>query len=92
MSQRTSANSPTAMADKPVSGNHQAGHELRPSSWHRWGDDDERGAVNLLTPELDLEELAEHLAASERYSFLFVAAPLKITGGVGSPLSPLAIR
>ena len=36
---------------------------------------------------LDLDELARDRV----YEFLFVAAPLMITGGVGSPLNPLAI-
>lgn len=40
---------------------------------------------------LDLEKLSEHLDGLGRATFLFVAAPLKITGGVGSPLNPLAI-
>lgn len=31
------------------------------------------------------------LATDRVYEFLFVAAPLRITGGVGSPLNPLAI-
>ena len=31
------------------------------------------------------------LAADRVHEFLFVAAPLRITGGVGSPLNPLAI-
>jgi kynurenine formamidase len=33
----------------------------------------------------------ENLAADEVYEFLFVAAPLRIPGAVGSPLNPLAI-
>jgi kynurenine formamidase len=33
----------------------------------------------------------EQLAAEHRYTFLFVAAPLKIRGGTGSPIRPLAI-
>lgn len=33
----------------------------------------------------------DELAADRVYEFLFVAAPLRITGGVGSPLNPLAI-
>jgi len=33
----------------------------------------------------------ELLAAEHRYAFLFVAAPLKIRGGTGSPIRPLAI-
>jgi kynurenine formamidase len=36
---------------------------------------------------LDLEELATY----GRYEFLFVAAPLKVTAGCGSPLNPLAV-
>jgi kynurenine formamidase len=33
----------------------------------------------------------DELAADRVHEFLFVAAPLRITGGVGSPLNPLAI-
>ena len=33
----------------------------------------------------------EQLAAERVYSFLFVAAPLKIRGGTGSPIRPLAL-
>src|SRR5580704_3149527 len=33
----------------------------------------------------------EQLAAARHYTFLFVAAPLKIRGGTGSPIRPLAI-
>ena len=33
----------------------------------------------------------EQLAAERRYEFLFVAAPLKIRGGTGSPIRPLAL-
>jgi kynurenine formamidase len=33
----------------------------------------------------------EEVAADESWEFLFVAAPLRITGGSGSPLSPFAI-
>jgi kynurenine formamidase len=36
---------------------------------------------------LDLEELA----ASGRFEFLFVGAPLPVVGGTGSPLNPLAV-
>jgi kynurenine formamidase len=32
-----------------------------------------------------------HCEALGRWDFLFVAAPLRITGGTGSPLNPLAI-
>ena len=40
----------------------------------------------------DLEELSEDCAADGVYEFLFVAAPLKIRGGIGSPINPLAIK
>ncbi|MBI4595059.1 MAG: cyclase family protein, partial [Candidatus Tectomicrobia bacterium] len=40
----------------------------------------------------DFEELAENCASDGVYQFLFVAPPLRIVGGVGSPLSPLAIK
>ena len=36
---------------------------------------------------LDLEELA----AAEAWEFRFVAAPLRIKRGVGSPLNPVAV-
>ena len=40
----------------------------------------------------DLEPLAEACASDGVYEFLFTAPPLPITGGVGSPVNPLAIR
>lgn len=46
----------------------------------------ERGIY--LIEMLDLEQLA----ADQVYEFLFIAAPLKIVGGTGSPLRPLALR
>ena len=39
----------------------------------------------------DLEALGETCAASGRYDFLLSAAPLPITGAVGSPINPVAI-
>jgi len=33
----------------------------------------------------------EELAAARVYEFLFVATPLKIRGGTGSPIRPLAV-
>jgi kynurenine formamidase len=38
-----------------------------------------------------LEDLARSCAGLGRWCFLFVAQPLPITGGVGSPVNPLAI-
>jgi kynurenine formamidase len=39
-----------------------------------------------------LDALAEACARDHRYAFLFTAPPLPITGAVGSPINPLAIR
>ena len=46
--------------------------------------------VHLLD-NLALAELAEACAARRRYEFLFVVAPLRVEGGTGSPVNPLAI-
>lgn len=49
--------------------------------------------MGLLVGEIfDLEALADDCAADGRYAFLFSAAPLPITGGVGSPVNPVAIK
>jgi len=39
-----------------------------------------------------LEELAEDCAKDGRYAFFLAAQPLNITGAVGSPLNPIAIK
>lgn len=39
----------------------------------------------------DLDELGAYCADTGRYDFLLVAAPLTITGAVGSPINPIAI-
>ena len=39
-----------------------------------------------------LEELAAACAEDGRWSFLYAAAPLKVVGGSGSPVNPIAIR
>lgn len=49
--------------------------------------------MGLLVGEIfDLEALAADCASDGRYEFLFTAPPLPITGGVGSPVNPLAIK
>lgn len=49
--------------------------------------------MGLLMGEIfDLEALADDCAADGRYEFFFTAAPLPITGGVGSPINPIAIK
>ena len=40
----------------------------------------------------NLKELAEDCAADGRYEFLFVAPTIPFTGGVGSPVNPIAIK
>lgn len=50
-------------------------------------------AMGLLVGEiLDLEPIADDCAADGVYEFLFVAPPLYITGGVGSPVNPLCLK
>ncbi|TMA38851.1 MAG: cyclase family protein [Deltaproteobacteria bacterium] len=49
--------------------------------------------VGLTLGEMfDLDELAAACARDGVWEFLFSAPPLKVTGGVGSPLNPLAVR
>jgi len=49
--------------------------------------------MGLLVGEIfQLDELAEDCAKDLVYEFLFVAPPLPITGAVGSPVNPLAIK
>src|SRR5579884_2938717 len=39
-----------------------------------------------------LDALADDCAADGVWEFLFAAPPLRVTGGVGSPLNPLAVK
>jgi hypothetical protein len=39
-----------------------------------------------------VKELADDCAADKAYEFLFVAPAIPITGAVGSPTNPLAIK
>lgn len=49
--------------------------------------------MGMLVGEIfDLEELGASSAEDKQYDFLFSAAPLPITGAVGSPVNPLAIK
>jgi kynurenine formamidase len=49
--------------------------------------------MGMLVGEIfNLEELAADCAADGVYEFLFVAPPLTITGAVGSPINPQAIK
>lgn len=40
---------------------------------------------------LDLDALSEEARARNRWTFLFVTAPLRVEGGTGSPVNPLAV-
>jgi len=40
---------------------------------------------------LQFEDVVPHCEAAGRWEFFFVAAPLRISGGTGSPLNPIAI-
>lgn len=46
----------------------------------------------MLGEMFDMEELAADCAADGVYEFLLVAPPLTVTGGVGSPVNPQAIK
>jgi kynurenine formamidase len=46
----------------------------------------------ILGEIFDLEALAEDCASDGVWDFLLCAPPLRVTGGVGSPVSPLAIK
>jgi kynurenine formamidase len=49
--------------------------------------------IGLLIGEMwNLEELAADCAADGVYEFLLTAAPLPITGAVGSPVNPIAVK
>lgn len=49
--------------------------------------------IGLLVGEIfDMEALGEDCAADGVYEFMFVAPPLPITGAVGSPVNPQAIK
>jgi len=49
--------------------------------------------MGMLVGEIfNLEELAADCASDGVYEFFFVAPPLPITGAVGSPINPLAIK
>ncbi len=67
-----------------------------PSNWGRWGNDDEIGCLNFLTPQevlrCWLDPLAADCADDGQYTFLYAAAPLNIVGGTGAPVNPLAVK
>ena len=49
--------------------------------------------IGLFIGEMwDLDALAEACAADGNYDFFLTAAPLKVTGAVGAPVNPVAVR
>jgi kynurenine formamidase len=46
----------------------------------------------LIAEMLSLDALADDCAADGQWDFLYVAGPLKIYGGTGSPVNPVAIK
>ena len=44
-----------------------------------------------LFDNLDLDRAAETAARLERWEFLFVASPVRVPGGTGSPINPIAV-
>ncbi|HXG40152.1 MAG TPA: cyclase family protein [Candidatus Limnocylindrales bacterium] len=72
------------------------GAEVRPNEiayvaqpWHRVA----LPSMGLLVGEMfDLDELAADSAEDRVYESFFVACPLPITGAVGSPVNPIAIK
>ena len=44
-----------------------------------------------LFDNLDLEAVAEEAARQNRWEFLFMASPVRVPKGTGSPINPIAI-
>ncbi|HET6302505.1 cyclase family protein [Microbacterium sp.] len=71
------------------------GFEVRPNEF----DDSFQPLHQIVIPNMgltvgemwDLEELGAVCAETRRYEFLLSAAPLPVTGAVGSPLNPIAL-
>jgi pimeloyl-ACP methyl ester carboxylesterase len=49
------------------------------------------GLGMLILDNLDLDQLTVEAQQRKRWEFLFVGAPLRVPGGTGSPLNPLAV-
>jgi hypothetical protein len=64
------------MSDAPAM--HEVLGADAPSNWGKWGPQD--------------DDLADACAADGRWSFFYVAAPLKVVSGTGAPVNPVAIR
>ena len=62
---------------------------LTGAAWNIHAQDSAMGTP--IFDSLDLEAVAEYAAAAERWEFAIATAPLRIPGGTGSPLNPIAI-
>ena len=51
-----------------------------------------RDFLSILCEMFYLKDLAEDCLADNTYEFLLVAASIPITGAVGTPINPLAIK
>jgi kynurenine formamidase len=75
------------------------GHDMWNDAYPHEFSDEERLPLHRLAlvslgvgifDNLDFERLAVEARRLQRYDFLFTAAPLRIEGGMGSPLNPIA--
>jgi kynurenine formamidase len=46
----------------------------------------------VLTEIIDMNRLAEDCGADNQWTFLYVAAPLKVVQATGSPVNPVVIK
>ena len=51
-----------------------------------------RDAGMMFGEMFDLEALADDCAADGQWDFFFSGPPLRVTGGVGSPANPIAVK
>jgi hypothetical protein len=66
------------------------------SNWGRWGADDQRGTLNLVTPERTLHALSlvrtGQLGHRERTGPVDPnILPLRLSNATGSPVNPIAV-
>ncbi len=81
-------------ADPAVLGSDGVSDPL-PGNAHRWSMPLHQcllvGMGVHLLDNLRLDRLADACAAAGRYEFQFVVSPLRIAGGTGSPINPVAV-
>ncbi len=86
---------PWLLAADPAAVGSDGVNDPLPANQHRWSMPVHQcllaGAGVHLLDNLRLDALADACAATGRHEFQFVVAPLRITGGTGSPVNPLAV-